>query len=279
MAKRRFLFSRSFLLLCGAVIGILAFSYLWGTQTVLAFTLRHQAKKAVILDEKPLPIPSLAANSAPGMRLVPAGFSFEVPWDDLDVPNCKFGGNIAVFKFRSGRTLSFFGPSENHEDPLSTVGRSFGEGKGNKKSLFGPDTTRTNYSFQRALLEATPRDVTPFSPRQAAVRSSMLLIMKRVSAVGGETGLFELQANRWKGFQFDDPSKSPRKVTLEVYDNQDRKVEIVFCPGMPGQAGVSQADINRVLQSLHSTDEPQTIPQENGTREKHADARSSSAGD
>jgi len=279
MANRRFLFSRTFLLVVVAVAGILAYGYLWGTQTVLAFTLRHQAKKAVILDEKPQPMASLEANSAPGMKLVHAGFSFEVPWDDLDLPNCKFGGNIAVFKFRSGRTLSFFGPGDNHEDPLSTVGRSLGDGKGNMKALFGTDTTRTNYSFQRALLEATPHDVSPFSPRQEAVRSSMLLIMKRVSAVGGETGLFEVKANGWKGFQFDDPSKSPRKVTLEVYDNQDRKIEIVFCPGKPGQAGVSQADINRVLQSLHTTDERQTIPQENGLREKHADAKSSSASD
>jgi hypothetical protein len=49
---------------------------------------------------------SLAANTGNGVRLVHAGLSFEVPWQDFDRVNSKFGGNMATFKFQSGRTLA-----------------------------------------------------------------------------------------------------------------------------------------------------------------------------
>ncbi|MGA2300293.1 MAG: hypothetical protein ABSG77_06325 [Candidatus Acidiferrum sp.] len=268
MAKRRFFFSRTFFLIVGAIFCILTFCYLWGPQTVMAYALRKQAKKIVILDERPLPLTFVSNNSAPGRKLVHAGFSFEVPWEDLDVPNSKSGANIAAFKFRSGRTILFFGPSPNHEDLLSTLEKSFGDGRGNLKRLLGAEATKTNYAFHRAILEETPDRISPFIPKRDAIRSSMLLVVKAISSVGGETGLFEVQSSGWRGFQFDDPAKRPKRVTLELYDNQDRHIEIIFWPGATEDAGVTQADINRGLESLRATDEPQTIPPQNGLREK-----------
>jgi len=232
----------------------------------MAFTLRKQARQTVILNQRPLPLRLVPTNSAPGRKLVHGGFSFEVPWEDLDVAKSKSGANIAAFKFRSGRTILFFGPSPSHEDLLSTVHKSFGEGRGNLEKLLGAEATKTNYAFQRAILEETPDRVSPFTPQRDAIRTSMLLVVKAISSAGGETGLFEIQTSGWKGFQFDDPSKKPKRVTLELYDNQDQHVEISLSPGSSEDAGVTQADINRVIESLRATSEPQTIPPQNGSR-------------
>jgi hypothetical protein len=278
MAKRPFFFSRTFLIVIGAIFGILAYGYLWGTQTVLAFTLRKQARKVVILNEKPVPLPSIAANSDQGAKLVHAGFSFEIPWDDLDLQKSKFGGNIAVFAFQSGKVISFFGPSANHEGLLSTLEKSIGDDKGNMKKLFGPKTTETNYAFHRTILEETPDKVSPFERQRDAIRSSMLLMVKAISSVGGETGLFNVQSGDWKGFQFDDPSKKPKRVTLELYDSQDRHVEIEFYSGTTGAAELTQSDINRTIQSLRGTNEPQTIPLENTFQKNSAGNESSGSG-
>jgi hypothetical protein len=277
MAKR-FFFSRAFLITIATTVGILAYAYLWGTQTVLALTLRHQAKKLVILRETPQPLHPIPANSDRGMTLVHAGFGFEVPWEDLDLANCKFGGNIAIFKFRSGRTIDFFGPGNNHEDLLSTLEKSTGTSGGELRRLFGEDATKTNYAFLRAMLEETPDNVTPFESQREAARSGMLLMVKAISSVGGETGLFKLKSKAWNGFQFDDPSKKPKRVTLELYDSQDRHVEIEFYSGTTGAAELTQSDINRTIQTLRTADEPQTIPLENTFQKRMADAQSSGPG-
>lgn len=262
MGKRPFFFSCTFLIVIGAIFAILAYAYLWGTQTVLAFTLRNQARKIAILNEKPVPLVSVAANSDPGTKLVHAGFSFEVPWNDLDLQKSKFGGNIAVFAFQSGRVVSFYGPPANHEDLLSAFEKMIGDNRGTSKKLFGPKTTATNYAFHRAILEETPDKVSPFEDQREAVRSSMLLMLKGTSSVGGQTGLFQVQSQGWRGFQFDDPSRNPQ-VTLEVYDGEDRHIEIVFHSGKDVSSSLTQADINRTLQTLGATSDPQTIPLEN----------------
>jgi hypothetical protein len=78
-------------------------------------------------------------------------------------------------------------------------------------------------------------------------------MIKAISSVGGETGLFKASANDWKGFQFDDPAKQPKKVTLELYDSQDRHVEIIFVTKK--DADITQADINRALETLKPLDQ------------------------
>jgi hypothetical protein len=260
MPKRRFSLSWTFMVTIGVILCIFAYCYLWGPQTVMAYALRKQAKRIVILNEKPRPLTVVSANSAPGRKLVQGGFSFEVPWEDLDVPNSKSGANVAAFRFRSGRTILFVGPSPNQDALLSSAEESFGDGRGNLKKLLGAEASRTNYGFQRAILEETPGRISPFMPQRDAMRSSMLLVLKGISSAGGETGLFEVQSSSWKGFQFDDPSKTPKRVTLELYDNHDQHVEIIFRPGATEDAGVTQADVNRVLESLQATDALQTIP-------------------
>jgi hypothetical protein len=43
-------------------------------------------------------------------------------------------------------------------------------------------------------------------------------------------------------------------VTLEVYDSEDRHVEILFSPGKGESADITQSDVNRVLQTLTSVE-------------------------
>jgi len=68
----------------------------------------------------------------------------------------------------------------------------------------------------------------PWMSRREAVRTSMLLTSKAISSIGGDTGLFSVQANDWKGFQFGDPAKRPKTITLQLYDSGDRHIEITF---------------------------------------------------
>ncbi|MGB9463475.1 MAG: hypothetical protein WBR10_00040, partial [Candidatus Acidiferrum sp.] len=136
--------------------------------------------------------------------------------------------------------------------------KSFDDKNGNLRQLFGSESVKSNYIFHKTLLESTPATMWPWMSRRDAVRTSFLLLLKGVSSVGGETGIFKVIEGGWNGFQFDDPTKNPKRVTLELYDAQDRHVEISF--GLPaGPKGrITQGDVNRVIETLKPADQATT---------------------
>ena len=236
MAEGRFRMSRTFLAIMGGVLGILVVGYLWGFQTAMSFELRHQAKRFPQLNMRPQSLPPVAANNSPGATLAHAGLGIEVPWEDLDAKKSKYSKSLAVFAFHSGKVVSLYGPSPSGEDLLSSVEKSFGDDQGKVIEVFGPS-------------------VKPWMDHREAERMSTLLTIKALSPVGGATGIFEVAANGWRGFQFDDPAKKPRLVTLELYDPQDRRVEIIFASKSGATERITQADINRVIQTLKPSTE------------------------
>jgi hypothetical protein len=252
--KRRFWFSRTFLIIVGSIFALLILVYGWGFQTLLSWKLRHEAKCLPVLAFTPQPLPVVSSNDAVGTKLSNAGYWFEVPWDDLNPERTKFVGKFGVFVFRSGRVISFFPPGPPEGELLATAEKSFGDKDGTLRQMFGAESVESNYAFEKTLLESTPTAMRPWMSKRDAVRTSFLLLIKGVSSVGGETGIFKVTAGGWNGFQLGDPAKSPKKVTLELYDAQDRHIEIIF--GLPTnpEGHITQADINRVLETLKPSD-------------------------
>ena len=225
--------------------------YLWGFQTAVCLEVRHRAKKDPVLSRTLQRLPNSSVNASPGMRLSQGVYTFEVPWADLDKAKSKTFENSSVFAFHSGLTVSFFGAGDGL---LRMVQKDFGSlDAQSAQQLFGPDATSSNFMFHRTVLAETPSELEPWMSRRDAVRVSFLLLFKGACSVGGETGLFELEENGWKGFQLDDPALGSKRVTLELYDAKDRHVEIVFHHG-PSGAGLTQGDINRVIRTLRRAD-------------------------
>jgi hypothetical protein len=110
------------------------------------------------------------------------------------------------------------------------------------------------------MLAVTPRDIGPFMPRQRAVAGSMLLLIKAIAMPKADSGIFAIQAQGFQGFQFENPKSRPPRIVDDLYSN-DGGVELMFMlkPGGNGP-GISQAEINRVIQSVYkittSSDEP-----------------------
>jgi hypothetical protein len=250
MEGKKFRFSGLFLGVFGGAVCLLLAVSSWGLQTAEWWQYKGFSKNAPILKLTPQQLPSVPINPAQGMTLSHAGFAFEVPWADLDGQNSKVVKNIAKFSFKSGRVIEFFGPGPNQEDLLSTAEKSLGDKDGSLKKVFGEQATKSHYNFQKTVLEQTPDELKPWMNEGKAFRLSMLLMLKGSSSVGGGTGLFHAGKQGWKGFQFDDPSKKPNRVTLELYDSKDQHVVIIFLPGKGEGAGITQSDVNRVLQTL-----------------------------
>ncbi|PYT60319.1 MAG: hypothetical protein DMG35_11875 [Acidobacteria bacterium] len=251
MKKRESGFSRLFLIIVGSIVLVIVTGYLWGFQTMVWWEYRHNfAKKLPILNLTPQDLPKVAASPAEGMTLSHAGFEFEVPWVDLDGQKSKYFKKIVIYVFQSGRVITVFGLNPTHDDLLAAVEKSFDDKNGTLPKLFGEETTRTDYVFLRTMLEQTPDKLKPWMNERQSYRVSFLLMIKGISSVGGETGLFHVEDKGWKGFQYDDPAKKPKKVTLELYDSEDQHIEIMFSAGKQEGAEILQSDVNRVLQTL-----------------------------
>lgn len=246
----KFRFSRRLVTAIGTIIFLLTVGYFFGFQTVLCLQQRFQARKFPILRLSPRSPTSVARSEAEGIKLSYVGFTFEVPWKDLDDQQSRKLNNIAVFHFRSGKTVTFFGPSANNEDLLESVEKHFGENAA--LQLFGAEATKSNYAFEKTMLELTPDRLKPWMSQREAVGTSMLLTIKAVSSFGGETGLFRVNGGSWRGFQFDDPSKKPKRITLELYNAEDRRIEIVL---VAKAFDLTQAEINRIIFTVETVDE------------------------
>jgi hypothetical protein len=98
------------------------------------------------------------------------------------------------------------------------------------------------------MLELTPTEITPFISRRQAISGQMLLIIKAISMPDAASGIFSIQTQNFKRFQFENPQMRPSRITVELFSN-DGGVHLMFFQ-KPGAPRISQAEINRVIQSI-----------------------------
>jgi hypothetical protein len=67
--------------------------------------------------------------------------------------------------------------------------------------------------------------------------------------LGAESGVFSLSTNEFKGFQYGSPQNPPKHLSVELFKS-DGHVDILFGQKLNGPTTISQADVNRVVQSV-----------------------------
>ena len=234
----------------GILLGVCA-TYLWllGTQTFFVLEAHSAARKLPFVKRTPIGLTDLSVSRAPGAKLSYFGYEFEVPWADIDREKTKVvGGNKAIIAFRSGNTISFWsGPAHEFMNYLLEQGKidrqTFGK-------LYGDEALRSDYDFQRLILETTPNKVTVFSSRRTAVSQGLLLFVKAISVPGDpNSGIFAIQGKEFKGFQYGVPQNPPKRLAVELFPDNDH-LEFLFSQKKDGPT-ISQADINRIVQTIH----------------------------
>jgi hypothetical protein len=192
----------------------------------------------------------LSISRAPGIKLSYFGYEFEIPWTDIDEEKTKIvGGNKAIIVFRSGNVLSVWsGPPHEFMNGLLEQGKIDRE---TFRKIYGAEALRSDYSFMRLILETTPDKITIFTTRERAVSQEVLLAVKAICVPGDpDSGIFEVETKEFKGFQYGRPQSPSNHLSVELFP-EDGHLDLIFGQKKNGPTIISQADINRIIQTIH----------------------------
>jgi hypothetical protein len=227
-------------------------TYLWffGTQTFFVLEAHNAARKLPFVKQVPVALTDSSISQAPGRKVSYVGYEFEIPWTDVDEEKTRIvGGNKAIIAFRSGNVLSVWnGPPHEFMNYLLEKGKMDRE---TFRRTYGDDALQSDYSFKRLILEATPDKITVFSRSRTAVSQGLLLMIKAISTPGDpDSGIFEVRAKGFKGFQYGRPMSPPKHLNVELFP-EGGHLDLIFEQKRNGPTVISQADINRVVQTIH----------------------------
>jgi len=118
----------------------------------------------------------------------------------------------------------------------------------------------------KRVLEFSPNKMHPWTlSTTLSSREQFLLLTKSiVPSKPAETGIFNVRNASCQGFQQGNPQVRPDSLLLNLY-YQNGSIEILPVQkyyGSPG--GVTQSEINRIVQTLHRS-QPNSRPQQNET--------------
>jgi hypothetical protein len=197
----------------------------------------------------PVELQDLTISQAPGRKLSYVGYEFEIPWNDLDQTKTEVHGGMVVLSFRSGLKM-IVGASP----PKLWVHSLFSDSRVTQARLqltFGAETMGSDYNFLKMLYQFTPEQMHIWAlSSRVHYRESMLLLLKSAAlSPSAETGFFYIHNQDYRGFQEGDPKNTPI-IMVRLYSDEGEIEFTIFRAGHQNLVGVSQAEINRIVQSL-----------------------------
>ncbi|MFZ0863712.1 MAG: hypothetical protein WB781_28025 [Candidatus Sulfotelmatobacter sp.] len=242
---------------CGV---ILAGAY-WIAPIALSF---YAAKKVPATARAvPTDLKDHSVSQASGMRLSYVGYDFEVPWSDLDnakttlYPNDKSDKTEVVLAFRSGLRLMITAvPAREFAHEFAT---DFKMSSQKFDAVFGDGTAISDYLVAKDIYDFSPNQMHYWSLSSGVhYREQRMLTLKSIlPAEPAESGIFNIQNASYKGFQQGNPQIRQDNLLVNLYSD-DGSVQIKFCQkDYRSPTGVTQPEINRIVQSLQRKAAPE----------------------
>jgi hypothetical protein len=231
-------------------IAITCIAYLWffGAQTFFVFQTRRIGRQIPIVNSTPVELKDSSISEMRGERLSFMGIEFEVPWSDVD-EKTQVVGNWAVFHFRSGNSMTLcVTPPDGF---IAGIAKSKTPDPDLFRAMYGPDALRSDYALHKAIFETTPSQITLSTPVNRAAGLSMVILIKGIMPPATDWAIYNIRSKDFKGFQLGEPLRRPRKMCLELY-NDDVHIEINIEQNTSAStSGITQAELNRIIQTTH----------------------------
>jgi hypothetical protein len=226
----------------------------WVAPVALSF---YAAKKVPpVARIVPTELKDKSVSVAPGTKLSYVGYEFEVPWSDLDetqtklYPKDKPEKTRVVLAFRSGLRLMVTAIPAH--EWTNTSDREIQGAVLAGALAFGQEALRSDYSFIKGVYEFAPNKMHywSLSPRIHYGEQGVLIVKSIMLLKPADTGIFNIQNQSYKGFQQGNAQVRQDRVEFELYSDEGSVEMTFFQKDYKNPAGVTQPEINRIVQSL-----------------------------
>jgi hypothetical protein len=241
---------RRILIGIGISVALVAIFVFWGFPVGMSiWTVWKAPIRAKVV---PTELANFSISQAAGSKLDYFGYEFEVPWTDI-AESKKLNSNHVLVNFHSGLQVSVTVlPTKEFVDGVAV---SFGVSPEVFESKIGYEAAHSDYEFLRRLYALTPDKMNIWAASPSVhYRDIIFLRIKYGSLMPwADSGIFSVANQSYKGFQQGNPDSRPNGILVNLYAD-DGSVEFEFNQeNYQNPMGISQSEINRVIQSLHES--------------------------
>jgi hypothetical protein len=237
---------RGILMWLGIGFGLIAIT-LWLLGIATMSEARRIARDNPSVWMSPVHLSNSSISNALGKRLSYLGYEFEVPWTDIDNEHTKLVGSWQVIAFDSKRVIVLRTRPAKEEVKFFSGGGKRDALK--SRLIWGGEALVSDYAFNKAALETTPANVTPFALRPQARELGLLVLKSTLFAVNGKPDrVFLITTKDFQGFQYGYPQARPRMIVDSLYADTGG-LDLEFHNSKSGPA-ITQEEINRVVQTV-----------------------------
>jgi hypothetical protein len=236
----------------GTLFTTLLFAIAWyGPQFVLYFKIRRglpYVDSFAHLSTTPQPLTESGASATKGTVLSYFGCSFEVPWQETVLE--RNDGRWAEVQFKTGQTVRVFNPAEFYVHDFISSYAAGGLSMWEMASKAG--FPKSKYEQFKAVLSATPAQLSPFQSRQQFARTMVLINQKGVYFEHNpfKPEIFSFERPDLRGFEISGISQNMEEATLAIFDATDKMFTVRIRGNRGLNTNLNQSEINRVIDSF-----------------------------
>lgn len=244
--------TRNAIILLLGVFLVAGYAVEFGPQTLVWAQAKRWASANPWLLDVPQPLPPApasnmtpAAAAAKNMQVKAFNYEFNAPWviDKMTpAPNCVH------VRFKEGQAIVFFDP-DAQLDTLRVLKNSNPLEYQKFANMFVDHPIETNYELYENVYDASPAQVSPFTPMRTALRLNTLLQWKLSFGTEGGSGAHSFQFGELRGFQFGDPG-SGQPVAVRVFNDRDKQFRFLFNSSPGPTPNITQDNISTMVASL-----------------------------
>jgi hypothetical protein len=207
----------------------------------------------------PRPLTDTATSIADGTTLSYYGYTFEVPWKDIDKERNQ-GSTVEVL-FRTGQVVKFNNPAYFDWNPINSFSGQVDQNS--FRQAFDAGVHQSKYEQFEAVMSATPSKLSPLRSHTDFARTRILLEIKGLwfehSAAASD--IFSFETKDYRGFENSGLPHGWQNVVLHLFDKRDQHWLIILIAG-DDRSGVKlkQAEVNRVIDSFREAPSSQPNP-------------------
>lgn len=193
----------------------------------------------------PRELPVKSTATLDGRRVEKFGYSLQVPWKEVN--SDRTFNNVALLSFKEGVSLLLMNPKDA-VDTLRTMNEGARASHSSLQDIVGASAARSNYELMNAGLQEIPSDAKWWISPKHNARCVALLTIKS-ACVFQTSVIYRINIGEIRGFQFGNPSLSPYRVRLKLFDRNDHLHEI-WISSQAKRPALAQAELNAFIASI-----------------------------